>query len=150
MHHTNIRPYKDTDKEELIKLMRLNTPQYFDPSEESEFASYLENELESYYVVEENGEIVGCGGINYFPDEHTARISWDMIHPESQGKGIGKKLALFRIDEIKRNENIKKIVVRTTQLVYPFYQKAGFALEKTEKDFWAPGYDLYQMKIELN
>ena len=150
MEDVKIRPYKNTEKEELLNLIRLNIPRYFDPSEEHDFSSYLDNELESYYVVEEEGKIIGCGGINYFPKERVARISWDMVHPESQGKGVGKKLTLYRIEEIKKNPDIDTIVVRTTQLVYPFYEKAGFTLEKTEKDFWAPGYDLYQMEIRLH
>lgn len=150
MNEIKIRPYKDTDKEKLLHLIRLNTPQYFDPTEENDFSTYLDDELETYFVVEDEGEIIGCGGINYFPDEHTARISWDMIHPESQGRGVGKKLTLHRIEEIKKQKDIRTIVVRTTQLVYPFYEKAGFKLEKIEKDFWAPGYDLYLLKIELN
>jgi ribosomal protein S18 acetylase RimI-like enzyme len=41
------------------------------------------------------------------------------------------------------------IIVRTSQLAYKFYQKVGFELEKTEKDFWAKGFDLYQMKMNL-
>ncbi|GAA0194799.1 GNAT family N-acetyltransferase [Fulvivirga kasyanovii] len=150
MNDINIRPYKEADKEKLLHLIRLNTPQYFDPAEEGDFSDYLDNELETYFVVEDNGQIIGCGGINYFPEEHTARISWDMIHPEAQGKGVGKRLTLHRIEEIKKRKDIKTIVVRTTQLVYPFYEKAGFTLEKTEPDFWAPGYDLYLLKIVLN
>ncbi|UII29714.1 GNAT family N-acetyltransferase [Fulvivirga ulvae] len=149
MNEIKIRRYKEVDKEKLLHLIRLNTPQYFDPKEESDFSTYLDDELETYFVVEDKEEIIGCGGINYFPDEHTARISWDMIHPEAQGRGVGKKLTLHRIDEIKKRKDIRTIVVRTTQLVYSFYEKAGFTLEKTERDFWAPGYDLYQMKIEL-
>jgi hypothetical protein len=40
-------------------------------------------------------------------------------------------------------------MVRTTQLVYPFYQKAGFTLDKVEQDYWANGFDLYQMMLQL-
>ncbi len=144
-----IRPYKTEDKSTLVHILRLNTPEYFDPSEEKDFIEYLNNHLESYFIVEEDNSIVGSGGINYFPEEETARISWDIIHPDYQGKGIGKALTLYRIEEIKRQPNIKQIIVRTTQLVYKFYGKMGFELEKTEKDFWAPGLDLYQMRMPL-
>jgi hypothetical protein len=37
--------------------------------------------------------------------------------------------------------------VRTTQLVYPFYQKLGFEIRKSEPDFWAPGFDLVEMEL---
>jgi [ribosomal protein S18]-alanine N-acetyltransferase len=145
-----IRPYVSEDKGELVALLRLNTPQYFDESEESDFIAYLDNEIEYYFVVEEDKKIVGSGGINYFTDSRLARISWDIVHPHFQGKGIGKKLTRYRIDQIKNNPVISTIEVRTTQLVHIFYQKMGFELFRVEKDFWANGFDLYQMTIELD
>lgn len=144
-----IRAYKTTDNKHLIDLIRLNTPKYFAPSEEKEFIEYLDRLLEDYFVVEENGIVIGCGGINYFAEDNVARISWDMIHPDFHGKGIGKKLTLHRINKIKENPNINLIVVRTSQLAYQFYGKMGFELKKIEKDFWAEGLDMYLMEMEL-
>ena len=144
-----IRPYTFNDKPQLLHLLQLNTPQYFDPTEEAEYIHYLDQELEDYFVVEEKGKIIGCGGINYFPDEKTARISWDMLHPDFQGKGIGSRLLQHRINHIRANPDYTHIVVRTSQLAFKFYEKGGFRLQKIEKDFWAAGYDLYQMLIEI-
>lgn len=145
-----IRPYNKIDRTELIELLRLNTPKFFDSSEEKDFLEYLELHSQSYFVVKDAETIIGAGGFNYgFDNGKTARISWDIIHPDRQGKGIGTKLTHYRINEIKKNPSINKIVVRTTQLVYEFYQKIGFKLEKIEKDFWAQGFDLYQMKLEI-
>lgn len=145
-----IRPYKRTDKNEVVELLRLNIPKYFDTTEEVDFIDYLDNHIGSYFVLIDAGSIISAGGINFgFDDGKTARISWDMVHPDMHGKGFGSKLTEFRINEIKKHNQVNKIVVRTTQLVYPFYEKNGFTLEKTEKDYWAPGFDLYQLKIEL-
>ena len=143
-----IREYLRTDKPKIIELLRKNTPEYFDSSEENDFENYLENEVEDYFVYERNSEIIGAGGVNYFTEQKIARISWDMIDPNSQGNGIGKELTQYRINHINRNSKIERIIVRTTQLVYKFYEKMGFELEKVEKDFWAKNYDLYQMKME--
>lgn len=144
-----IRPYHSGDKQQLLTLLALNVPRYFARSEVADFSDYLDSHVETYFVIEEAEHIVGCGGINYFPLEATARISWDIIHPDYHGQGMGRALTLYRIAEIKKNPAIEKIVVRTTQLTYPFYGKMGFELERIEKDFWAPGFDLYQMKISL-
>ena len=145
----NIRKYKHSDKENVLALIRMNTPEYFAPEEELEFVLYLENELEDYFVVEDGVEIVGCGGINYFVEEKKARIAWDMVHPEHQGKGIGKLLTQYRIDFIKENSDVLIIVVRTSQLAQPFYKKLGFILMQIEKDFWAKGFDLYLMELPV-
>jgi N-acetylglutamate synthase-like GNAT family acetyltransferase len=142
-----IRKYSNSDKPKLIELLRKNTPEYFDSSEEKDFENYLDNEVEDYFVYEVNSEIIGAGGINYFTEQKLARISWDMIDPNSQGKGIGKKLTQYRISHINENPKIELIIVRTTQLVYKFYEKMGFELEKVEKDFWAKNFDLYQMQM---
>ncbi|TPE45275.1 GNAT family N-acetyltransferase [Pontibacter mangrovi] len=144
-----IRPYSPADKPKLLALLRLNTPTYFAEAEGADFAEYLDTRREEYFVVEENGELIGGGGINYFPEEGVARISWDVIHPAHQGKGIGRQLLQHRIRVVQSKPGMHTLIVRTTQLVYRFYEKGGFALEKTEKDFWAPGFDLYQMRMPL-
>ncbi|MCG9972778.1 GNAT family N-acetyltransferase [Christiangramia crocea] len=141
-----IRRYVPEDKSKVKDLLKRNTPEYFDPSEERELEKYLDEEIEDYFVFEQNSQIVGAGGINYFPKEKLARISWDIIDPELQGQGIGRKLAQHRIDHIKKNTGVDLIIVRTSQLAYRFYEKMGFELEKIERDFWAKGFDLYQMK----
>ncbi|MBC5992076.1 GNAT family N-acetyltransferase [Pontibacter cellulosilyticus] len=145
-----IRPYLPEDKAQLVALLQLNIPQYFAETEEADFVEYLDKHLEDYFVFEDENKILGAGGINYFYDTNLTRISWDIVHPEHQGKGIGRKLLTHRINHIKAIPSIKTIQVRTSQLVYRFYEKMGFDLELVDKDYWAKGFDLYQMKMPLN
>lgn len=145
-----IRRYTPKDKEAVINLLVLNTPTFFDVSEQEDFNGYLKEEIEDYFVVEENSEIIGAGGINYFLKENSARISWDLIHPKAQGKGIGRKLTVHRIQLLKSTPKIETISVRTTQLVYQFYKKVDFELVKIEKDYWAVGFDLYLMELKIS
>ncbi len=141
-----IKPYHPSDQAEIVQLLRLNTPEYFAPSEESDLMDYFQHHIDHYYVVEMDGKIVGCGGFNLADEGKTARISWDIIHPEYQGKGIGGVLTSFRIEEIGKIESVEIISVRTSQLVYPFYEKFGFELKEVVKDYWAKGFDLYRME----
>ncbi len=140
-----IYEYSEENKPKLLEIIKSNTPNYFDPEETEEFNSYLDNEKEEYYVLYDDNRIIGCGGINYFYDQKHARLSWDMIHPDYHSKGCGKHLTQYRIDKLSKDENLDYIVVRTSQLVFPFYQKMGFRIEEIKKDFWAKGYDLYYM-----
>ena len=149
-----IRAYTGEDQEKLSLLLRLNTPLYFHPAEEQDFIYYLENHAQNYFVVEHANTIIGCGGINYFDGGKTARISWDINilghhAPECAGKRVWPYTNQYRIDQIKSNPTVERIVVRTTQMVYRFYQKSGFELIKTEKDFWAEDFDLYQMELKI-
>ena len=145
MKNVNIRQYKDSDKDLLINILRANTPRYFAEEEESDFIEYLDIHIEQYFVAEYNGTVVACGGLNFF-DDHV-RISWDMVDPNFQGKGIGGLLLKHRIEKLKEETNINNIIVRTSQLVYPFYEKHGFSLIEVQPDYWAIGYDLYKLQL---
>jgi len=79
-----------------------------------------------------------------------AVISWDIIHPDYQGQGIGRKLTEYRINHIKSlKEDIDTIIVNTSQLTDKFYAKFGFEITKTEKDYWAKGIDLCHMVMRI-
>jgi [ribosomal protein S18]-alanine N-acetyltransferase len=144
-----IRPFEMRDKQTLLKILELNIPRYFDESEVSDLREYLDRYREDYFVIEDKGRVIGAGGINYFPEENIARLSWDYVHPDYHGKGAGRKLVEYRLEILRGKPAVQRVVVRTTQLVYPFYEKMGFTLDLTEKDYWAPGFDLYQMSMEL-
>ena len=141
-----IRPYTKNDISDVIQLFRKNTPSFFDPKEEKDLINYLNHEIEDYFIVEQDTKVIGAGGINYFPKENAARISWDIIAPDIHGKGIGTQLVQYRMKHLANNTKVESIIVRTSQHTYKFYEKMGFELIKTEKDFWAKNFDLYIMK----
>lgn len=142
-----IRDYQPTDKEKVLKLIRLNTPEFFASQEEEELKEYLETKRELYYVVLLDGEIVGCGGINFQDIQTMAIISWDIFHPEYQGKSLGTQLMKHRLSKLNTIESIEKTIVRTSQLAYKFYEKQGFQLLEIKKDYWAEGLDMFYMKL---
>lgn len=143
-----IRAFNNADKRDLLDIIDQNTPQYFATSERVDFEHYLENELEDYFVVEYQNQVIAGGGINYHYENRKAKISWDLVIPLYHGKGIGKLLLNHRLRILRKDQNIASIQVRTSQLAYQFYAKAGFQLIKKEKDFWAKGFDLYWMEFE--
>ena len=145
-----IREYKKSDKKTLLNILKLNTPKYFSPTEKNDFINYLEFERELYYVLILNEKIVGCGGVNFAENKTIGKISWDILHPEHQGKSLGTQLLNYRIERLKAFENVKKITVRTSQMAYKFYEKQGFGLDKVKKDYWAKGFDLYKMTYKLS
>lgn len=143
-----IRPYTPADDESIITLLRLNMPKYFAQEEEQDLRDYFANHIDRYFVVEDNGNIIGSGGINITNKGKNAALSWDIIHPNYQGKGIGSQLTQHRLDVIKSHEGIENISVRTSQLVYKFYEKFDFVLQEIVKDYWADGIDMYRMEME--
>lgn len=144
-----IRKFQTPDTPRLLELLRLNTPDYFSESEEDDFVYYLKHEIEHYFVLLVDDKITGCGGFNLSEDQQTGKISWDIFHPEIQGKGFGTALTNYRIERMKEIDSIKKISVRTSQLVYPFYAKFGLELKEIVKDYWAAGFDLYRLEADV-
>lgn len=141
-----IREYEPTDKEGVMVLIRLNTPGFFAPEEEADFKKYLEEERELYYVVLWDGQIVGCGGINFANNKRTGKISWDIIHPDYQGRALGTRFLRYRIKLLSAMNSIEEITVRTSQVAYRFYEKHGFILNEVVKDYWAEGLDMYNIE----
>ena len=147
-HSITIREYEPTDKDAVINLIRLNIPKYFAPTEETDLNYYLDHERELYYVLLFDGQIVGCGGINFEDNKTTGKSSCDILHPQYQGKSLGSQLLKYRIEKIKVIDSIQKITVRTSQLAYKFYEKQGFELNEVKEDYWAKGFDLYRMEYK--
>ena len=142
----SIKEYEVKDKDQVIDLIRLNTPKYFAPAEETDLNNYLDNQRELYYVLLYEGKIVGSGGLNFEGDHTIGIISWDIFHPDYQGIGLGTELLKYRLQKLETIDSVEKITVRTSQVTYKFYEKQGFELIETIKDYWAEGFDLYQME----
>ena len=145
-----IRGHRDSDRDRIIELLRLNTPRYFSPNEEQDLVDYLVHHAQNYYVVEIDNTVLGCGGFNVSEDGTTAKISWDIFHPQSHGQGLGTALTKFRIQKIKTIGGVTTLSVRTSQLAYKFYEKFGMQTKEIVKDFWDVGFDLYRMDCDMD
>ncbi|SHF68429.1 GNAT family N-acetyltransferase [Dysgonomonas macrotermitis] len=143
--------YNKTYKDQVLELLNLNTPEYFAPEERDDLIYYLNNFTDNYFVIEdeENTILLGCGGYNITDDLRTARISWDIIHPVAQRKGVGSLLTNYRLNEIIKISTVEIVSVRTSQLVYPFYERFGLELREVVPDFWAKGFDMYRLDCKV-
>ena len=145
-----IRPYNhSTDQAAVMQLLHSNTPNYFDPSEASDLANYLAHKIEDYFVVELNTTIVAAGGVHFIDDQKTGLLAWGMVAPDHQQQKIGTALLQHRIQHIQANPHVETIRVRTSQLVYPFFQKSGFSITNVIENYWGEGIHLYTMQREV-
>ena len=141
-----IRPYTISDKENLIHIFNLNVPDYFHQTELSEFVSYLDVKAKTYCVIELNGEIIGGIGYEVRQSDRSGRINWMFLHPGFSGLGYGKEAALACISLLKTQQDVDVLIVRTSQFAFKFFEKLGYKLISQEKNYWAPGLDLYLME----
>ena len=144
-----IRTAQKQDFKFLSKIFSLNVPKYFDKKELNDFKKYFNSKnLESYFIIESQGKVVGGGGYAY-ENMKTARICWLFIDPNYHGFGFGKKLVNYCIKILKNNRRLNIIEVETSNLTYKFYEKLNFKIEYIKKDYWPNNDDLYFMKIDL-
>lgn len=143
-------PYQPSNKESLIHIFRLNVPNYFDASEEKEFSNYLQLKPDTYFCIFNNGTMVGGVGYDFKVEDQSGRINWIFLHPNYKGNGLGKKAVEHCLGILKADTRVKTLIVRTSQLIYPFFEKCGYTLLRTEKDYWAKGFDLYQMEKSID
>lgn len=144
-----IRPFKISDKKQLVDIFTLNTPKYFAPEEVQDFEAYLAQQGDTYFTVEHQNEIVGGVGCYVKESDKSGRITWIFFHPNSSGNGLGTKAVTHCLNMLKLNPRVEKLVVTTSQLAYKFFGKFGYKLIKTEKDYWGKGLDLYLMERKL-
>ena len=144
-----IRKYQPTDKQSVLELLRLNTPHFFSPNEEKDLILYLDHHAGNSYVVEMDDIIVGIGGFNLTDDGATARLSWDIFHPQTRRMGLGTTLTNFRIQRIMEIPGVMTLSVRTSQFAYKFYERFGMEIREIVKDYWDVGFDLYRLDCSL-
>lgn len=101
----------------------------------------------SYYVVEQNKMIIGCGGWSYretlFGGDHTdgrnarmldpaaepARVRAMYTHPEYTRKGIGK-MVIGHCEQAAALAGFKKCVLVATMAGAPLYRVCGYAINR--------------------
>ncbi len=143
-----IRPYQATDKARLLEIFRRNTPKYFDQTEEQDFEKHLAQKGDTYLTIEVDNKIVGGTGYEMNEDK-SGSIVWIFFDPDYSGKGLGRQAVEYCCMIMNKEDSIEKFVVRTSQFAFGFFEKIGYTLTRIEKNYWAKGFDLYEMEMPV-
>jgi N-acetylglutamate synthase-like GNAT family acetyltransferase len=145
----DLRPYLPADRDDCLRLFDSNTPRFFDSGDRRKFEEFLNEQHRSYFAMEHDGAIIGCGGFAIEPDKTAARLVWGMVRADSHKLGLGRYLLLFRLREITKVGGIERVHLDTSQHSAPFYEKQGFKVSRTVKDGYGPGLDRVEMVMKL-
>lgn len=144
----NLRPYRPSDLDAVIKVFRSNIPKYFGADEEPVLRQFLvDSRASNYFVCELDGEVVGAGGIA-LNDDDTVSLCWGMIRSDLLGHGLGKQLTEFRVGLAREKHPALPLVISTSQHTQGFYERFGFRLTHHEPDGFGPGIDICKMRLE--
>jgi len=150
MQGLEIKPYALCDKEGCINAFKTNVPKYFTLDEIKRFEEWLDylrnaHSDDHYYVLKDNGLIIGCGGFSYRKQTNETTMTWGLIINTAHKKGYGRKLLEHRLGQISLLYPTSTILLDTTQFSFAFFEKYGFKVVKITKDHYALGINRYDM-----
>ncbi|MFN4252136.1 GNAT family N-acetyltransferase [Deinococcus sp.] len=144
------RPYRPEDEAACLAIFTSNMPDLFAPEERLEFAEFLKTMNDPYFVIEDGGHLVACGGVFLRGDGHTAGLSWGMVERSRHRHGYGRALLQIRLDWLRVHApDVETITIDTSQHSAPFFAHMGFETQQVELDYYAPGLDRHVMQLLL-
>ncbi|KPY78343.1 GNAT family N-acetyltransferase [Pseudomonas amygdali] len=143
-------PYTLSARNICLDIFDSNVPRYFDPAERKQFASFLMAPLGQYFVVERDGDVLGCGGYLVLSNPSVAELTWGMVHGEQHGSGLGRFLTQARLDVVRSLPGVTRSHIDTSQHVQGFYLNLGFVVTSVEVDGHGPGIDSIRMELAFS
>jgi GNAT superfamily N-acetyltransferase len=141
--------HSPVDRDLCLAVFDSNASYFLDPNARREFEEFLDRQNCSYFVMENGGALVGCGGYAIDQEKALARLVWGMVRSDSQNLGLGRYLLLFRLREITKAGGIQTVHLAAPQHSVPFYERQGFKVSRPTKDGFASELDRVEMMMRL-
>jgi predicted GNAT family N-acyltransferase len=131
------RPYAPADEAACLEIFDSNTPPFFDPSERPDFVNFLERLPCPFFVLEQDGQVVACGG--YGTQENgDIVLAWGMVRRDLHKNGLGSLLLVKRIKRILEEDPQTRIVIDTSQHSCAFFERHGFKVTGQQDNYYGP------------
>ena len=133
--------YKESFKDECLRVFKSNIGTFFAPHETKGYESYLGLFALKlpYFIVMKSNEVVACGG--YAEAGGMATLSWGMVDYDHHGKSIGKHLLVYRLNAIASDFGNIPLTIDTSQQARGFYEKHGFKIIEVVPNGYGDGFD---------
>lgn len=130
-----VRPLKNEDVATCHEIYRLNEPTHFPPGYFEHFSQALTNGKTLFMVVEEKGKVLGFAGIcmHTEPAQNSVGLTFGMVHPDAQRRGIGTVLLLARLAVLPIPRSGYILYMSPIANSQPFFRQFGFGFVR---HFW--------------
>jgi GNAT superfamily N-acetyltransferase len=128
------RRIRPEDLAGCLELYSLNEPKRFPENMKDHYERSLLAGDTYYLVAEIDGQIVASGGLSYVGREGHAVLSYGLVHPSHQRKGIGTALFLARLALLRPNGLYYRIFIFALRQSMGYYRRFGFTGGKPWKD----------------
>ena len=151
MSAVTMDPYSPADRDACLAVFDANTPYAFAPHERDEFSAFLDSPGGRYLVLRDpDGSVVACGGADLLASGRFGVITWAMVLPTRQRQGLGSMLTRAGMAYVAAIPHAERIVLETSNVSAPFYERHGFRTTKVTPNHYAPGVHLHNMALELD
>ncbi|MCB9293557.1 MAG: MarR family transcriptional regulator [Lewinellaceae bacterium] len=137
-HDYTLRPVQPGDNKKVARIIRQVMTEFgtvgegysiMDPEVDGMYEAYR-NPRSAFFVIERQGEVLGCGGIGPLAggDEQTCELKKMYFLPELRGMGWGKRLALHCLGKA-RELGYRLCYLETVERMWQankLYQRLGF------------------------
>ena len=122
----DVRPYLPADRDACLAVFDSNAPDFFQSHERRDFELFLNGQDCSYFVLDHDSAIIGCGGYFITEEKSLARLVWGMVRRDWRRQGLGRFLLLFRLREITKAGGVQMVRLDAPQHSAPFFESQGF------------------------
>ena len=144
------RPYNPADRAACLAIYDSNAARFFSPGDRETFAAFIDAPQGFYGVLcEDDGTIVGCGGIAR-DDDQTAVLTWGMVHADRHGQGLGRTLGLMRLLRLLEMLQVTRVTLNTSNETVGFFEKLGFRVVKVTPNGYRAGLDRYDLELPVD
>ena len=142
-----VRLLQPADIPDCEQIYRLNEPLHFPAGFYSSFSEWLRDGKTRIVVMEQNNAVVAVGGMTADPFEgqQFVTLSFGMVHPSHQGKGLGTLLLLSRMALLRRSTTPALVHLSTVGGSETFYCRFGFQFKRSEQvtpDYLQKSYEV--------
>lgn len=120
--YQQIRPARPADAQALFELSREST---VTEALAERSLKQIEDRIDSYFVYEIDGYILGCGSLVAYTEDNTYELASLIVKKTQAGKGLGQKLVAFA-EKQAANKGGNLLFALSTQAFRFFTQKCGF------------------------
>ena len=82
-------------------------------------------QIEDYWVLEIDRNIVGCVALHTYPEQSTAELACLYVSRSHENEGFGRKLMAF-VENVARERGVTRMIALSTQAYRYLIQKGGF------------------------
>ena len=142
------RSYASEDRAACLALFDSNVPEFFAPSERSEYCEFLDELRCAYLVLGSPREgIVAAGGYYVTEEANLGALAWGLVSRAWQRCGVGSELLQMRL-ALLRASSVHAVRVRTSPRSRGFFEHSGFRFVRLMPQGFAKS-DLVELLLEL-